>query len=91
MTDKALRLVEELEGLLKRATPREDGDVLSPTNQRDGWPDFTAQNGKRDDNLRLIVAAVNALPDLLSLIREQQERIRTLEGENAREGCSDRH
>jgi hypothetical protein len=34
---------------------------------------------------------VNALPDLLSLIREQQERIRTLEGENAREGCSDRH
>lgn len=49
-----------------------DGDVLCPTNARsDGHPDLIAADGKLYDNLKLIVALVNAAPQLLALARKQ--------------------
>jgi hypothetical protein len=52
-----------------------DGDVLCPMAHRDGCPDLIAADGRRDDNLALIVALVNAAPALL----DTAERVGRLE------------
>jgi hypothetical protein len=60
-------------------TREHDGDVLCPTkHHRDGHPDLTARDGRRDDNLALIVEAVNALPDLLATLTRLQQRLEVL-------------
>lgn len=62
-------------------THSHDGDVLCPTNQNDGHPDLIASDGKRDHNLRLIVAAVNALPGLLDHFDAAEKRAGEAEDE----------
>lgn len=56
-----------------------DGDVLCPTNSRtDGHPDLVADDGKLYANLKLIVAAVNALPELLASLTAKDAEIAAL-------------
>ena len=83
--------VEDLEGLLKRATPGpwrwwtsnsyrrlssdatgKDGDVLHGDTHRDGITDVVGREEDRD----LIVAAVNALPDLVKLAKAAEDCLR---------------
>jgi hypothetical protein len=81
MTDKALRLAE-LEGMLAKATERPWDRRGHPKYGCTVWSGETRINDGTEVNawndFGLIVAAVNALPDLLSLIRAQQEQITEL-------------
>ncbi len=57
-------------------TDRGDGNVLCPTNHSgDGHPDLTANGGDTYANLKLIVAAVNALPALLSELEQLRSEL----------------
>jgi hypothetical protein len=47
-------------------THMHDGDVLCPIVQRDGHPDLIAADGKRDANMRFIVAAINFVRQALA-------------------------